>query len=155
MHTDDRKNSCRATRDQTQWQSSRESRWNEPLPNARCQKHTHIASVRINENWYRTTTVGLPCHIFFFNYLLLGASLCFFETFRYKIGNVGTKCITALLMTDTTSSNFPKANITNIIMKITAKESDVNDIFGDVSVNPATITRAFAIEIQWSCCNLS
>jgi len=33
-------------------------------------------------------------------------------------------------------------------MKITAKENDVNDIFADVSITPATIISAFAIERQ-------
>jgi len=33
-------------------------------------------------------------------------------------------------------------------MKITAKEKDVNDIFIDVSVTPATIISRLAIELQ-------
>jgi len=35
-----------------------------------------------------------------------------------------------------------------VAMKITAKENDANDIFADVSITPATIISAFAIELQ-------
>jgi len=39
--------------------------------------------------------------------------------------------------------------LNSLIMKITAKENDVNDIFADDSLTAATIIRASANELQW------
>jgi len=47
------------------------------------------------------------------------------------------------------SNNFSELrDHSYVVMNITAKENDVNDIFADASVTPATIISAFAIELQ-------
>ena len=64
-----------------------------------------------------------------------------------------TKCAAVKSAESWMSNHFSQLrDHSYVAMKITAKENDANDIFADVSITPATIISAFAIELQWSCC---